>query len=58
MGTRKENSNLPNHFRPIEDREQWIVEHKTPNRAQRREFLRKSRRAAKKANREEKRLGQ
>jgi len=50
--------NTPNHFRPIEDRWEWVVEHKTPNRSQRRKMLRDARRAAKKANREEKRLGQ
>ena len=53
-----ENSNPPNHFRPVEDRWEGIVEHKTPNRAQRRKFLKDSRKAAKKAIREEKRLGQ
>jgi|TARA_R110002012_G_scaffold310315_1_gene518445 hypothetical protein len=58
MEETKNNSTRPSHFRPVEDRMEWIVEHKTPNRAQRRKFLKDSRKAAKKAIREEKRLGQ
>ena len=58
MEETKNNSTRPPHFRPVEDRKEWIVEHRTPNRAQRRKFLKDSRKAAKKAIREEKRLGQ
>ena len=58
MAEDTENVNPPNHFRPVEDRWEWIVEHKTPNRAERRKFLKNSRKAAKKAKREEKYLGQ
>ncbi len=54
----KDRDTSASHFKPIEDRWEWVVEHKTPNRSQRRKMLRDARRAAKKANREEKRLGQ
>ena len=58
MAEETENVNPLSHFRPIKDTKEWIVAHKTPNRAQRRKFLKNSRKSAKKAMREEQRLGQ
>jgi hypothetical protein len=58
MAQDKDITDLPAHFQPVKDRREWIVEHKTPNRTERRKFLKNSRKAAKKAKREDKYLGQ
>ena len=53
MAQRKNDSDVPSHFQPVEDRWEWIVEHKAPNRAKRRENLKNIKKAMKKARRVE-----
>ena len=59
MEENKDKDTSASHFQPVEDRWEWLVEHKTPNRAKRRENLKNMKKAMKKARRiEEIDLGQ